>query len=197
MVLDLASRKCDFKNAETLRFEIAPPKKAAIFYFSKFGPTRLASAVSKAFNCDLEFAISKHSGLQLHSAIFLQFCCGTCGKSAIFNSRLDNRAILWDAKVLKMARFLNFEKLAFRCLFALVPVWVSLYHHTKGVSIRNSVAQCSATPATVAATPPCSATPFQTPKFRCDTSRHRGGGGATPKFLGGVARRRCYTSKTL
>ena len=37
------------------------------------------------------------------------------------------------------------------------------------------VAQCSATPATVAATPPCSATPFQTPKFRCDTSRHRGG----------------------
>ena len=39
------------------------------------------------------------------------------------------------------------------------------------------VAQCSATPATVAATPPCSATPFQTPKFRCDTSRHRRGGG--------------------
>ena len=60
------------------------------------------------------------------------------------------------------------------------------------------VAQCSATPATVAATPPCSATPFQTTKFRCDTSRHTGGGGgATPKFLGGVARHRCYTCKTL
>ena len=39
----------------------------------------------------------------------------------------------------------------------------------------NLVAQCSATPASVAATPPCSATPFR-PKFRCDTSRHRGGG---------------------
>ena len=38
------------------------------------------------------------------------------------------------------------------------------------------VAQCSATPATVAATPPCSATPCQTPKFRCDTSRHGGAG---------------------
>ena len=61
------------------------------------------------------------------------------------------------------------------------------------------VAQCSATPATVAATPPCSATPFQTTKSRCDTSRHsRGGrGGATPKFLGGVARHPCYTCKTL
>ena len=59
------------------------------------------------------------------------------------------------------------------------------------------MAQCSATPAIVAATPPCSATPFQTTKFRCDTSRHRGGGGATPNFLGGVARHRCYTCKTL
>ena len=37
------------------------------------------------------------------------------------------------------------------------------------------VAQCGATPATVAATPPCSATPFQT-QIRCDTSRNRGGG---------------------
>ena len=57
------------------------------------------------------------------------------------------------------------------------------------------VAQCSATPATVAATPPCSATPFQTQI----SVRHlpaRGGGGATPKFLGGVARHRCYTCKT-
>ena len=59
------------------------------------------------------------------------------------------------------------------------------------------VAQCSATPATVPATPPCSATPFQTTKFRCDTSREWGGKGATPKFLGGVARHRCYTCKML
>ena len=58
------------------------------------------------------------------------------------------------------------------------------------------VAQCSATPATVAATPPCSATPFQTQI----SVRHlpaQWGGGATPKFLGGVARHRCYTCKTL
>ena len=49
------------------------------------------------------------------------------------------------------------------------------------------VAQCSATPATVAATPPSSATPFQTQI----SVRHlpaQGGGGATPKFLGGVSR---------
>ena len=43
------------------------------------------------------------------------------------------------------------------------------------MSLETLVAQCSVTPATVAATPPCSATPFQKPKFRCDTSRHRGG----------------------
>ena len=60
----------------------------------------------------------------------------------------------------------------------------------------NLVAQCSATLATVAATPPCSATPFQTQI----SLRHfpaQGGGGATPKSLGGVARHRCYTCKTL
>ena len=49
------------------------------------------------------------------------------------------------------------------------------------------VAQCSATPAIVAATPPCSATPFQTTKFRCDTSRHRGGEGATPNIFRGCS----------
>ena len=52
-------------------------------------------------------------------------------------------------------------------------------------SVKNVVlvAQCSVTPATVAATPPCSATPFQTQI----SVRHlpaRGGGGATPKFSG-------------
>ena len=70
--------------------------------------------------------------------------------------------------------------------------------HIAPLQVHFLVAQCSATPSTVAATPPCSATPFQTTKFRCDTSRHKGGGGgATPKFLGGVARHRCYTCKTL
>ena len=47
------------------------------------------------------------------------------------------------------------------------------------------VAQCSATPATVAATPPCSATPFQTQISVRHLPAH-GGGGATPKYLGGV-----------
>ena len=59
------------------------------------------------------------------------------------------------------------------------------------LSLRGPVlvAQCSATPATVPATPPFSATP----KFRCDTSWEWGGGGggggkgATPEFLGGTA----------
>ena len=65
------------------------------------------------------------------------------------------------------------------------------------------VAQCSATPATVAATPPCSATLFQTQisvrHLPGMPVRHSGGGGqgATPKLLGGVARHRCYTCKTL
>ena len=61
----------------------------------------------------------------------------------------------------------------------------------------NLVAQCSATPAIVAATPRCSATPFQTQISVRHLPAHRGGGGATPKFLGGVARHRRYTCKTL
>ena len=60
------------------------------------------------------------------------------------------------------------------------------------------VAQCSATPATVAATPPCSATHlFRQPNFGATPPGTGEGGGATPKFLGGVARHRCYTCKTL
>ena len=62
---------------------------------------------------------------------------------------------------------------------------------------RHLIAQCSATPATVAATPPCSATPFQAQISVRHLPAHRGEGGATPKFLGGVARHRCYTCKTL
>ena len=61
---------------------------------------------------------------------------------------------------------------------------------------KTLVAQCSATPAAVPATPPCSATPFQTQI----SVRHlpgMGGEGATPKCWGGVARHRCYTCKTL
>ena len=54
--------------------------------------------------------------------------------------------------------------------------------------VLSLVAQCSATPATVAATPPCSATPFQTQISVRHLPAHGGGGGATPQFLGGVAR---------
>ena len=53
-----------------------------------------------------------------------------------------------------------------------------------GFNVTGLVAQCSATPATVAATPPCSATPFQTQVSvrhlpgngggRCDTKIFRG-----------------------
>ena len=66
----------------------------------------------------------------------------------------------------------------------------------RGLDYRGLVAQCSATPATVAATPLCSATPFQTQISVRHLPAH-GGGGATPKFLGGVARHRCYTCKML
>ena len=61
------------------------------------------------------------------------------------------------------------------------------------------VAQCSATPTTVAATPPCSVSHlFRPPNFGATPpGTGGGGGGAIPKFLGGVARHRCYTCKTL
>ena len=61
---------------------------------------------------------------------------------------------------------------------------------------RHLVAQCSATPATVAATPPCSATPFQT-QISVRHLRGQGGGRCDTKILGSVARHRCYTCKTL
>ena len=51
-------------------------------------------------------------------------------------------------------------------------------------SLKHLVAQCSATPATVAATPPCSATTFQNLNFGATPPGTGGGEGATPKFLG-------------
>ena len=51
----------------------------------------------------------------------------------------------------------------------------------------NLVAQCSATPATVAATPLCSATPFQTQISVRHPPARGGEGGATPKCLGGCS----------
>ena len=57
------------------------------------------------------------------------------------------------------------------------------FFHADDLLIAILVAQCSATPATVAATPPCSATPFQTQISVRHLPAH-GGGGATPQFLG-------------
>ena len=74
--------------------------------------------------------------------------------------------------------------------------WSRLRQMQKRRAPNVFVAQCSATPATVAATPPCSATPFQT-QISVRHLRGQGGGGATPKCLGGVARHRCYTCKLL
>ena len=62
------------------------------------------------------------------------------------------------------------------------PVLMQVRHD----SIGCLVAQCSATPATVAATPPCSATPFQTQI----SVRHlpaQGGGGCETKIFRGCS----------
>ena len=48
--------------------------------------------------------------------------------------------------------------------------------------IHVLVAQCSATPASVTATPPCSATPFQRGSLTCDTPRRSRATGATGPF---------------
>ena len=64
------------------------------------------------------------------------------------------------------------------------------------IAPKTLVAQCSATPATVSATPLCSATPFQTQI----SVRHlpgQGGARCDTKIFRGVARHRCYTCKTL
>ena len=52
------------------------------------------------------------------------------------------------------------------------------------LNILILVAQCSATPSTVPATPPCSATPFQTQISVRHLPGMGGVEGATPKFLG-------------
>ena len=79
------------------------------------------------------------------------------------------------------------------CARACVGAWVCVCVFLC-VFLCVFVAQCSATPATVAATPP--ATPFQT-QISVRHLAQGGGEGATPKFLGGVVRHRCYTCKTL
>ena len=57
-------------------------------------------------------------------------------------------------------------------------------HYESSAISCNLVAQCSATPATVAATPPCSATPFQTQISVRHLLAHRGGGVRHQNFLG-------------
>ena len=56
-----------------------------------------------------------------------------------------------------------------------------------GVNLRALVAQCSATPGTVAATPPCSATPFQTQISVRHLPARGGGGGCDTKLFRGCS----------
>ena len=57
----------------------------------------------------------------------------------------------------------------------------------EGGGIGVLVAQCSATPATVAATPPCSATPFQTQISVRHLPAHGGGGRCDTKIFRGCS----------
>ena len=93
-IISLASRKrCDFENAETLRFEIAPPKKSGDFLFLKvWAPSTCRCCFTGKKHCDLEFAIWKRSDLRFHSAIFLRFFCGTCGESCDFKFAILKRS---------------------------------------------------------------------------------------------------------
>ena len=86
-----------------LRFEITPPKNRSDFLFLKVWAPSTCLAVSQATKtCDLEFAISKRSDLQFHSAIILQFFCGTCGESCDFEFAIRKRSgydcDFWDIK---------------------------------------------------------------------------------------------------
>ena len=74
------------------------------------------------------------------------------------------------------------------CPLVKIPCMTYPNHNPKGL-----VAQCSATPASVAATPPCSATPFQRHLDVRHSWQFEGATGATGPLKGGVARYCCYT----
>ena len=62
-----------FENAETLRFEIAPPQNRSYFSCLKiWAPSTCLCCCTGKKHCDLEFAISKRSDLRFHSVIFLR-----------------------------------------------------------------------------------------------------------------------------
>ena len=90
----LASRKrCDFENAETLQFEIAPLKIAAFFFPKVWAPSTRRCCFTGKKHCDLEFAISKRSDLRFHSAIFLRSFAELAVRVATLNLRFENTAI--------------------------------------------------------------------------------------------------------
>ena len=62
--------------------------------------------------------------------------------------------------------------------------------------VATLVAQCSARTRNCSCDTPAQRDTFSDPNFGA-TPPGTVGGGATPKFLGGVARHRCYTCKTL
>ena len=88
------------------------------------------------------------------------------------NPRKPNRKPLLNLGSImagSLSHFRRAEKaaLAFACVLGIVgafsiPFMVVLFSLFLEL-VSRLVAQCSATPAAVAATPPCSATPFQTP----------------------------------
>ena len=95
-VICLASRKrCDFENAETLRFEIAPPKNRSDFFISEslvtFDLSLLFHTHTHKRHCDFQFAISKRIDSRFHSAIF---------------SAISLRNLWWELRFLN----LRFEK---------------------------------------------------------------------------------------
>ena len=125
----------------------------------------------------------------------------TSGKNPkIFFSRQKNQSQLWiPRKPRKIGVWVSGAEIQTSAVDTRTAVWVSTPEKFSKIVLgktRNFSAlqlwiktrlllQCSATPATVAATPPCRRTPFQTQTW----VRHlpaQGGGGATPNFYRGV-----------
>ena len=95
-IQSLASRKrCDFENAETLRFEIVPPKQiAAVLFLKVWAPSTCRCCSTGKKHCDLEFTILKRGDLRFHSAFsfFLRYFCRNCGESCDFEYPIWKRS---------------------------------------------------------------------------------------------------------
>ena len=75
----LASRKrCDFENAETLQFEIAPPRNHGDFLFLEVWAPSTCSCCLKGKNTAIWNLRFRNSAI---CDFIPRFFCGTCGKS--------------------------------------------------------------------------------------------------------------------